>query len=254
MSEVGDMGNQGVEQTAGSGWVKPDGGFNIESAPEDVRGVLENKGFGGVQDVLKSYTEMEKKLSTTDFKLPKELNDEHKEQIFERLGVPKEAKDYELDTNYGDLVNDDLVDSFRDFAVKHKIPKDAFNDIVNFQLELVANQMESEFESSKAKLQEVYGKDVESAINSANEAAEKLGITDLLKNNGLDRNADWVQKLNDVGKKLGEGSIRPGEGSRSVDSQIESLKEHPAFLDKMHPEHRKVVTQWHQLLQKKANG
>jgi len=69
---------------------------------DDTKGFVQNKGYKGPQDVIDSYRGLEKLLGVPPeriIKLPESMDQPEARAVWERLGTPKEAKDYGLDAN-----------------------------------------------------------------------------------------------------------------------------------------------------------
>lgn len=72
----------------------------LSTLPDDAKGYVQNKGFKTPADVLDSYRQLEKTFGVPQdrlLKLPEDMNTPEGRAIRERLGAPKEAKDYGLE-------------------------------------------------------------------------------------------------------------------------------------------------------------
>lgn len=78
--------------TGGGDWTS---GFN-----DNLKGMIQNKGFKGPADLAESYYNFEKLQGVPQdrlLKLPENMNTPEGRAIMERLGTPKDAKGYSLD-------------------------------------------------------------------------------------------------------------------------------------------------------------
>jgi hypothetical protein len=66
-------------------------------APDELKGVVEKKGWKGAGDALKSYVELEKAFGGDKIVLPKEAADEAGwNTVYDRLGRPKTPEEYKF--------------------------------------------------------------------------------------------------------------------------------------------------------------
>ena len=234
--------------TTESSWIGSDGKFgDVSTAPEGIKEVLEAKKFGGVDDMVKSYTELEKKISS-GFKLPDELNEEQMGTIFNKLGRPEKAEDYKFDLGEGYEgieLPDDLMSSFKQFSHKLGLSQQQAMEALKFELDAGTAMREAEMAASEATLQEVYGKDKETAIDNARKAASELGLADIIVSKGLDRDADVVKALNEVAKKIGEDGLKTStQNSQTSQDRIKEIEADKAFINRADPRHSELHNEW----------
>ena len=66
---------------------------------DDLKGFVQNKGFKAPTDILESYRGLEKAMGAKAehlIKLPENMDSPEGRAIWERLGAPKDAKDYKI--------------------------------------------------------------------------------------------------------------------------------------------------------------
>ena len=60
---------------------------------------------------------------------------------------------------------------------------------------------------------------------------------------------DVVVKMNEIAKQLSEDGLKTsGTQSKGREERIKELQSHPAFMDRMNPEHKSVIDEWQSLL------
>lgn len=161
-------------------------GFN-----DEMKGYINNKGFKDVSTLADSYRNLEKLIGVPKeqiMKLPASLRDEkgawtpEGRAVFERLGLPKEAKEYGLKFKDG-MVDPKIAEALPNWFLEAGIPKDAANAIVtslqNFQQAAQAQAVEdykAKATAAEANLKKEWGGAYEQNITLAKEATRVLGL------------------------------------------------------------------------------
>lgn len=103
---------------------------------EATRGYVQTKGFKGVGEVVESYKNFEKMHGVPQdrlIKIPEKLEGDDARSVFQRLGMPKDAKDYNVKIPK-EMGDEAAAQKIRDFAFK--------NNMTNRQVEaLVENEV-----------------------------------------------------------------------------------------------------------------
>lgn len=241
-------------------WITGDGKINIEAAPADFKPVLQAKQFDDVGKVLKSYMEMEKFAGGFKSKLniPDQLDDAAISTIYTKLGRPESPDKYEFKKgeNLKVELNEDLLNNFKKFAHGKNITSAQFNDLVNFQMEVMQSAMEAgEKQAAEAKqkaaeaLKAEWKEKYEDNFKQAKATAEKLEILADLEALGLADNPTTIKMLAKLNSKLSEDTLKPKtpETILSKQEELKKIMESDAFKNGMHPEHADVFKRYVEL-------
>lgn len=243
---------------------------------ETTSGLMETKGFTGMDAFAESYTSLESsrgKLDasvaamTKDGFLPEELTDGHLAMINSRLGVPEELSGYEVKYEGETKLDDGLIDSFKEFAKSKNIPAGVFSDLVNFQIDAVAAATEAAtaaqkvsdeesvvaeneaIKNAEAGLMAELGDKYESTMTDAADASKALGLFDLIEQVGKGSDPDWLKQLAVINGKLSEGTLKGNVeiGELTKDQELKELIESKAFKDNMDPGHKAAHARYNKM-------
>ena len=199
----------------------------------DLTGYISTKGFKSPADLADSYRNLEKLQGVPQdriLKLAEKMRDEkgsltpEAREIYNRLGAPKEAKDYNLEipAEYGDK---NLAEKFKGIFHEEGIPKEAAERIVKQWNEYQGNNMkaakeqaEIAFKNAEQNLKKEWGNAYEQNVNIAKEAVRTLG----LDAKGVDAIAATLGHdktmvlLKNLGSSVGEGRFIQGRSQTTV--------------------------------------
>ena len=236
-----------------STWVGQDGTFgDVSAAPETVRSVVNNKGFTTIEDLAKSYTNLESMKgewnNPSAMKLPESFSDDQMAQIKTKMGVPDSPDKYTFEGNL-DLTDPGIADFL---ARSHNVGKtqSQITEDLKFYSELIELGTQQETEASEAAekaIREAQGDKYDSYMESTSQVAEKLGELEGLKEAGLDKHPQVLALLDKVSKMTEEGSLPPAQTpvkELSKEDKLKQIKANPAFMDRTHPEHKAVVSEF----------
>lgn len=243
-------------------------GFN-----EDLKGYVATKGFQGPDAVVDAYRNLEKMVGAPPeriIKMAEKIRDDagnltpEAKQIFERLGAPKEAKDYQLEIpkEFGD---EKLTEQFKNLFHQEGVNKASAEKIVKTWNEYQANiaklnkeAFEANFKNQDQSLRKDWGQAYEQNVNIAKEAVRTVGIDAksidaLAAQIGHDKTMQLFHKL---GAAVGEGKFIKGDSPNrimepsSAQYQIKELMKDRDFatrLDKGDMEARQRWDRLHQM-------
>ena len=223
---------------------------------QDTLGWITNKGFKGPEDVIASARNLEKLMGHPQEKILKiadKMRDEttgiltpEGRAIFERLGVPKDAKEYEIEIPK-ENADPKLADLLRKVAYEEGIPKSAAEKLAKEWNAYQANAIKAYKDAAEAKakdaeavLKKDWGSAYEQNINIAKEAARTLGMDQktvdaLHASLGQDATMKFFHKM---GTAVGEGRFIKGTPTQTVldpnsaIQQINALKQDKGFVEK----------------------
>lgn len=193
------------------------GGDWTQTLTPDAKDYVTARGFKGPDAVLESYRQLEKVLSTPQeriLKLPENMDTPEGRAIWERLGAPKEAKDYGLDRFVPKEGGDPKLAEWAQ-GVFHEsgIPSKAAEKIITKWNERSAAAQTAEKENfvaqvtqGEAALKRDWGAQYDTNLNLAKQGAKALElkseeIDHLDKVMGRER---LFKKLRSIGAGVGE--------------------------------------------------
>ena len=253
-----------VEST---GWVGNTGELG-NGAPEAVQALLDNKKWTTVEQIVHGYTELEKFKGAGDgVIIPKTGDENYAEkigEIFNLLGKPKTAEEYKYSTDSETQFDPELLKGFKEFALGENYTQSQLEGAINFQLDAVAAQEEiivQELEKNKVEditeLKQIYGTNYEDAMRDANLVSDKHKYTDQLNAEGITDFPIVKQMLNHIANLEAEDGIAPGgvrPVTKSLQEQLSEIQANPAFMKKLHPEHKALHAKFMEINHEIANS
>jgi hypothetical protein len=217
------------------------------SLNEDLRGYVATKGFKDPAAAIESYRNFERLHGVPAdrlLKLPENLDSPEGRAIWEKLGRPKDAKDYSI--NIPDSLGDkELADWIRTVADSGNYTQKqvdtlvkGFNDRTEGMIKAATDKAQAEFQVQEANLKRDWGQAFDQNVNLAKQACNNLGITkdhvDALEDSlGYEGTMKLLQKL---GGATGEAPFVSGQsaggGVMAADqakARINELMRDPAF-------------------------
>lgn len=236
---------------------------------EDLRGYIDAKGFRGPEILAEAYRNFEKLQGVPQDKIIKlqgEMYDKDGKltadgrSIYERMGTPKEAKDYQLEIPPGGdpKVSEHFAQVFHEAgvpkAMAEKIVK-SFNEFSNQNLQAQQLQQKQAFESQNQSLKQEWGMAFDSNLNIAKEAVRTMGITDQQINalSSTLGHAETLKFFNKLGKSVSESPFiggRPAGGAMEpamAREQIRTLTKDTAFGAKLQAGDSEAKSKWDNL-------
>lgn len=218
---------------------------------DELKGFVQNKGFKDPVAVLDSYRNLEKLIGVPQervLKLPEKDEDPAWGQIFERLGKPKDAKEYDVKVPEGG------DPAFADWARKTfhdlNLPKKQADALAAKWGEFATGVQSQQAEAYKTKvageeaeLKKKWGLAYEQNIGVAKQATQAFGI-DAAKVDKLEQAlgfAGLMEFMHTIGSKIGEGSFVIGDGAPGFKgalapaaalARINALRADPSFVAK----------------------
>lgn len=177
-----------------------------------------------LQKLNKSYSELEKKLSSKGVltnKTPTEIDTTAFDEGFltNNADLLELAKEAGLDT-----------ETFKKFV-------DKYDEKIKSVLE---HKEIEEYDTTINSLESLWGKETEQYVDYANDAIIKLGFTEdeIL---AVQNNIPFIKLAAAFGAQLGEHS--PSKAGTPVSGDVKELMTSEAYRNKQHPDHKSVVSQ-----------
>lgn len=255
MSEANTGTTTNTTTAAGSGTATPPAatGDWTTGLNDDMKGYVQNKGFKDPAMVLDSYRNLEKLMGVRErlVKLPEKDDDaEGWNQVYERLGRPKEAKEYELKGPEG-ASDEKFIEwargTFHELGLSKKQAEaltGKWNERVKGMLGESNQNYERQLAEQETALKKEWGAAYDQNINVAKHAAKAFGL-DGATIDKLETAMGYsgvMKFMHTLGGKVGEasfvdgGSRNPGFGNalspEAAKSRIQSLKADPGFIRK----------------------
>jgi len=261
----------------GQAWVNNDGSFGtLDSAPEPIKDLVSKNGWKGVGDLASAYTELEKFKGVSPdklFTIPAAEDTDGWSKVWNKLGRPETPEQYttKFKAPDGIEIQQELLDNFKKYAHEKGMSDALFNDVVQFQLDASAEmqkifQQQSE-EAQKAQEEQLKVQRIEAekalkekykwtkddeykqGILEARKLADKLNIFQTLEKKGLSDDPEIISMLVDMSKNISESALPKNEPVKQVSSKdkINEIANSEAFKNHMHPDHQKVMAEWHEL-------
>lgn len=239
---------------------------------DDLRSYVTSKGFKDTAAVVESYRNFEKLHGVPQdriLKLPDNLDSPEGRAIFERLGAPKEAKDYSI--NFPKEGGDEaLATGLREVAHKHGFTQRQVEGLVNWWNGLNEGRVKSASDAAQVRLTDAqnnlkkeWGAAFDQNRAIADQGAVKMGLGEKeLQALGHALGPDKVmQMLYNFGKSTGEAPFITGQAAggnvmspTSARAEITRLMSDPAFRTRLSGGDTDAKNKWDQLNQWAAAG
>jgi len=238
-----------------------------EGLPEEFRADPSLASIKDIPNLTKAFINAQKLIGKDKIPVPDQhATEEDWQNIFDKLGRPKELKDYQVKLDKEAGLEDSFLDSFKEQAHKAGIlPKQA-EKLLNWYGLTAKGAAESlkakhtEKQTAEiAELKKEWGNGFEQQIKIAELAIRDFGGDELikhLKESGLNNDSRLIKVFAKIGAELREdklpgGTSREGGGMtpEQAKERIESIKsdrQHPYYL-KDHPNHQAAVAEMSKL-------
>lgn len=234
---------------------------------DELKGYVQTKGFKDPGAVLESYRNFEKLQGVPQdrlLKLPEtvDLSTAEGRAIFERLGAPKEAKEYDVKVP-AEVGDEKFVEWFKETAHKNGLTRKQAEGFINSLSETTLNQLKVQTEASQAKLQQEeaglkneWGAAFEQNTNIAKAGARALSLSkehlDALE--GVLGYSNTIKMLHKLGSATGEHEFiagKPAGGGVLTPAQaaarLAELGRDKGFYARIKAGDADAKKQWHDL-------
>lgn len=249
-----------------------------QSAPQDWRMALPQelqedvslRKFSDISALAAGYINAQKLIGADKIAIPgKQASDEDWINVYKKLGLPEDIKDYGLQFKEGATLDENFVSAFKDIAHKAGIlPKQAqaladwFSE-ANLQAETnYVEEIKVKQTEALNNLKQEWGKAYDAKLARAQNVLKTVGDKELIQyldDSGLGNDTRLIKLLAGIGEKfMKEDTIIPGQsGTGGSLSPVEAKKrandimadfKHPYHL-KDHPNHKQAVQEVQNLFQ-----
>lgn len=223
---------------------------------EDIRsidgasGLLEK--YNSIDDLFKGAVNAQKMVGNKmegTISLPGENATESDiEAFYNKIGRPQTPDDYEWQAPENFVVDAEIFRDRTKALHKAGLTKDQHNTVMDLYKEEVTrisddwDQAQTEkAASTEAQLRQEWGAEFDVKIKQAKSVADKFGITETLAHYGLDNEKGVIDMLYQVAALNAEDSIQAPVSGANRAQELLDIKAHPAYKDKGHPDHMKLV-------------
>lgn len=237
----------------------------ITGLSDELKGYAQTKGFKDPAAVLDSYRGLEKTIGVPPeriLKMPENMDTPEGRAIYERLGAPKEAKDYKIEIPPA-IGDQKLADGLRDVAFKNNFTHRQVESLVGWWNEQTTSAHNVAVEEHKAKqtqendgLKKEWGAAYEQNKEIANQAARRLGLDNdtLLGLAEILGPAKAFKALHDLGVKTGEAQFVIGKGAggeafspAAAKERLRELRADESFIKRFSSGDADAVKTWNKL-------
>lgn len=226
----------------------------------ETKGYFDNRGLSAKTPLevalteAKAHRELQRHIGAPAdqiIKLPKDMSDEAAMRaVYQRLGAGQKPEDYDFSnvvkfSDGSDELDPDFINGFRELALKTGMTKAQAAEAVKFARDYAekdakttatqtATQRQAATEAGRAELAKSWGANARTNQYLAEQAAEKLGLTEA-QVHALDDVMGFVPVRNlllQVGKGLGEAKFVSGAGGSDKSLTREGATEEIANLMK----------------------
>jgi len=243
------------------------------SLSEDVASHSAIKDIGSVEDLAKSAIHAQQMVGADKIAIPgKDAGSQAWEDVYNKLGRPEKAGDYELPQENVESVegNQPQIEEFKGEAHRLGLNKQQFAGLVRFMAEkgqqgaqAAEVNMEEVQKQSVAALQQEYGAAYEQNLSLAKSAVEQFGgeeLKTMLNQTGLGNNPELIKAFARIGKMvasdeiIGRGGresfvLSPTEAQESIIQKKLDVEFMSAYTQNHHPGHMAAVEEMQKLFE-----
>ena len=240
----------------------PSGGEDWRSMiSEDLRSDASLQHIGSIDAMAKSYINAQKMVGAEKLAIPGSwATDEDWDLVYNKLGRPAEAGDYDL----GDM-SGDMADWFREAAHQSGLSDrqaqrlaQAYDEFAGQATVMSEEAMETHRENIESELRQEYGGEFDDKMVRANELLREFDAPDLTEiqladGSLLGDNPELVRlmvNISDyVAEQISEDGLagrdsRPGLSDEDLQSRMsEMTAKNSPYWERMHPDHDRVVNE-----------
>lgn len=250
-----------VPPGAGPEWVN-----SFQNA--ETKTYISSKGFKSPEALAESYKNLEVKLSSRPPEdrtiiLPEKMEGDSMKDVWQKLGTPKEWKEYGLEKPSYEA--EDYVQRTSEMFQKNNLTKSQalglakdYNAMVENQLQVVKEARQNAVKQADLALQKEWGAQYEANINIAKQGTKILGMSaqalDIWE--AVDGKESVFKTLQKIGVSVGEstfvaGTQAPAESMtpEQAQAQIKTKMQDAKFAKKVSKGDTEALAEWNKLNQ-----
>ncbi len=246
----------------------------IGTLGDDYKVLATQKGFGNVEDVLKSYSNLEGMMG----KKFDEMTNEELAGVYQKLGAPQNLEGYEFErASLPEGMQDEMTDKFAvkahelGLSVEHaKGLRDWFLKEQTDQYSAAVINAQTQATDGVAELKKEFGAAFDERTSLAATAINEFGgqeVKDLINAYGLGNHPALVKMFAQIGQLTSEGGMAedrgasrtqfgttPAEASSKIADKFKDTEFMNRWTQASHPGHADAVREIEQLYKVKNNG
>ena len=232
---------------------------------DDIKGDPMLRTFKNIGDVVKSYVHAKRMIGAEKLPVPtKNSTPEEWKEVFHKLGLPKETKDYGINKKENSKITDDFINAFKTKAHNAGILPTQAQAIMDFyedQIIAGENKLNTDYKAQEETelngLKKEWGAAFEQNVKKANIALSKYGnpeMVEMLQATGMGNNAHLIKFLAKVNDSVGEDSFKGDAGVHTPSNALSEMnsirgnKSHP-YYDKESAGHKDALALMEKLAQ-----
>lgn len=218
--------------------------------------VIQAKGWNNADDVLQSYTNLEKTIGADKVSLPASDQSILEWDGWSKLGVPEDASEYALAApegmgNYDQDLSQEMRSIFHEAKLtpeQAQFVHDKYVERFMGQTDLAQANQTQQIEAWDKEIKDEFGTAFDERISAARTAVREFGgddLANLMDETGLGNHPVLVKAFVKAGMALGQsGQFKEGNsGSFGItpadaQAQIATMRANPALTDQNHPEYK----------------
>lgn len=234
------------------------------SFPDDVKPLVQTKGWKNPLDAINSYRNLEKVVGDNIQRPKPDWDDAKWNDFYKAAGRPEAPDKYEFDlTKVKDRVDPARVGKWGEIFHKHglntKQGKAIMETYINEEMaadEAIKNQQKQELEVGELKLRNEWGNKYEDNVKLAKAGLEKLGpeFVEFVTKSTLGNNPTFIKLLHAIGTRVGEDVAKGLGGAQSfgttpeaAKAEIEAMKSNKEEMAKFNNGDKATVDKWRKL-------
>ena len=141
--------------------------------PEEIRDHPSLSPIKDVENLARSYVNAQRLVGADKIPMPVNPTDEDLDMIYSRLGRPEDVNGYDIPVD-GNIINEDVANSYKDIAHKLRLNPDQAKGILEFYRSHVENaregmtqDVEAQIEKTESELRQEWGRAYDQRVESA---------------------------------------------------------------------------------------
>jgi len=253
---LGSIDDSGIQpDTSGESWLM---GLN-----EEYRSNPNVNKYQSVDEMAKGLINMSSLIGKKGIVRPGEdATPEEMGEYYNSIGRPSESTMYKYEPIEGaPEVDQEAMTVFQDFAHSKGLSQEQYQAAIEFDFQRQQGAQEqfeqekvNEASTTQMELMDEMGEvEYNAFLKDASGAAQALGLHDILVNNGLGGNKEVLKALANASKHLGSSNIIGDQGNSALDfdGQIEEIRNHEGYSNKLHPLHQELMNKKDKLYSKR---
>jgi hypothetical protein len=240
------------------------------SLSDEIRNEKSLENISDIESLAKSFVHAQKLVGADKIPVPNKFaTDEDWNKVYEKLGRPNSAQEYNFNLPDGSSVDEKALTNFKDAAHKYGLlPKQAegilnfYQDMTNGMIADLDSKAEQGRMNAEQTLQKEWGAAYNSKLNSAMDAAREYLDTDfahltLSDGTKVGDHPVFIKAFAKIASDVGEDKFVSANGPQymtpdEIGKQVGELqKQGSAYWDKNHPNHDAAVKEVQNLLELK---